>query len=110
MYLIIIVIILLYQICQTSNKENWIPYPEKVISEFKPYLTNCKECTHLKKEECGLCLNCGWCIDGSGEGKCVPGDYAGPHFQNDCQIWRHPHRFHRFKPRFAGRFFRKSNY
>jgi hypothetical protein len=107
-YLFIIVIIIL--LCTKQNKENWFPYPEKVISEFKPYLTNCKKCSYLRKEECDSCLNCGWCIDGSGNGKCVPGDSKGPHFNNDCQIWRHPYRFHRFKPRFSGRIFRKSNW
>ncbi len=106
MYLLIIIVIIAL-LCQTPNKENWIPYQQKVILDFTPYLNNCKNCSDLKKKECGFCLNCGWCIDSKGNGKCVPGDEKGPHFNNDCQIWRHPHRFHRFKPRFADKNFIK---
>jgi hypothetical protein len=68
----------------------------------------CKKCDKLKKEKCGLCQNCGWCIDEKGKGKCVPGDEKGPHFNNDCEIWRHPSRFNRFKPTFSGKTFNKD--
>jgi hypothetical protein len=97
-HIILVILFIFFFICN-QNKENY--YQEKVIQRFRPY-TFCKDCTHLDKTKCGLCINCGWCIDKSGKGKCVPGNAAGSHFHNDCAIWRHPNRFHRFRPRFSG--------
>jgi hypothetical protein len=106
--IIIIIVIALYYFIINKKEENF--YTRSPLLNFTPYYTGCKTCKGLDKESCGFCLNCGWCINKNGQGKCTPGDSNGPHFKNDCYIWRHPDRFHRFKPRFAGRKFTKFGY
>jgi hypothetical protein len=135
--LLAIIIIIILFVCSIQNEnfgvyhQNYDPYLLYTYeltdypSYIAPYLKNttllqlsepadqtwstiCKNCSHLGKEKCGLCRNCGWCIDKKGKGQCVPGDGKGPHLHADCEIWRHPYKFGRFKPRFSGRIFNKD--
>ncbi len=135
LFAIIIIIILALCTIKTENFALYARDPDSHIDDLlytydmleypfyiKPYLRNtkllqlaepadqtgsvfCKDCTNLRKEHCGLCRNCGWCINQKGEGKCVPGDKKGPHFHSDCDIWRHPYHFGKFRPAFSGRIF-----
>ena len=91
--ILLIIIVIIFTLCQ-NQKESFIPYRR-----------SCRNCSYLGKRKCGTCLNCGWCINSDGKGECVPGNAYGPYFRSDCIIWRHPHRFHRFRPRFYGRVF-----
>ncbi len=72
----------------------------------------CKNCNSLDKDKCGLCYECGWCIDRFGNGKCISGDMYGPFEYSDkknCQIYRHPSLFRRFSGPFTGRKFLKDS-
>ena len=93
--IIAIILFILWNICDVSQEN------------FFPYHADCRNCGYLDKIQCGRCLNCGWCINESGKGMCVPGDARGPYFKSDCVIWRHPSQFHRYRPRFYGRYFTK---
>lgn len=67
---------------------------------------NCQDCNSLDKTNCGLCFDCGWCIDKNGIGKCVSGGIQGPNNYLDrkiCNIYRHPSLFKRFNGPFTGR-------
>lgn len=88
-FLIILIIIFLYNKL-TKNNENF---------------TSCANCGYFDELECGSCPTCGFCIAPDGSGECVPGDINGPYFRSDCMIWKHPHQFKRYLPRFYGRRF-----
>lgn len=73
----------------------------------------CQDCSSLDKTKCGLCYECGWCIDKKGNGKCISGGMHGPHKCSDkkkCDIYRHPSLFKRFSHPFTGRKFIKEEY
>lgn len=112
--IIVIVIILLVLFCNTSEVEGFDGFGRfdglGYDKTFTPYHHNCRNCGNLGKGRCGSCLNCGWCINESGEGMCTPGDSRGPYFKSDCVVWRHPSQFNRFKPRFHGRKFPKHRF
>lgn len=81
--------------------------------ESKTGTKYCQDCSSLDKTECGLCYECGWCIDKKGNGKCVPGGMRGQHSCKDretCNIYRHPSLFKRFSGPFTGRKFIKEEY
>jgi hypothetical protein len=92
LFIIIIILYILY-----------INYDD--IEKFNFY--NCRNCGNLNKKKCDLCLDCGWCINNSGDGMCVPGNKNGPYFKDDCVIWKPYLRYNRYKPRFYGRKFPK---
>jgi hypothetical protein len=101
--IILFVIFVIIFLCKNDNENFYIRDPLLHLVSFKP---KCKRCNNLAKNECGRCLNCGWCIDKYGNGKCVSGDEKGSYdIDSDCKIWRHPSRFYRYKPRHFGRHF-----
>jgi hypothetical protein len=138
---IIVLIILAIMISCQKSKENFLSsskihepdllytyeyifHPEYIKPHYKNYnflelsqtpfrtgTKECKDCSSLDKDKCGLCFECGWCIDGSGKGKCVSGGMYGHHSFKDkknCQIYRHPSLFRRFSGPFTGRKFLKD--
>ena len=50
------------------------------------YKRYCPSCGHKSQSGCSKCMNCGWCVNASGHGECVPGDSYGPYFKN-CMYW-----------------------
>lgn len=58
-----------------------------------PFKGDCETCGKRSRRTCSGCKNCGYCLPYKGKGKCVPGDYKGPHFRDDCMVWEYgyPH-------------------
>lgn len=49
----------------------------------------CSSCGYLGRGECNNCVNCGYSINASGYGQCIPGDSNGPYFSLDTMIWEY---------------------
>jgi len=75
--LIILILLCLYVIMKYFNQENFA-----IPSQF-----GCQNCGDFTFDQCMNCVNCGFCIDQRGYGKCVPGNINGPMFESDCVQW-----------------------
>jgi len=53
------------------------------------YKKYCPSCGWRSRHSCSKCTNCGWCVNRSGYGECVPGDSSGPYFREDCVYWEY---------------------
>jgi len=78
--IIIIIIIIVGVILYYKSKSN----AENLVILDGQY---CKECNQMSRGMCGTCQNCGYCINESGQGECIPGDDYGPYFRKDCLRW-----------------------
>jgi len=63
-----------------GKKEGFYNYS----SYFKGY---CGECGSKTRYACSKCSNCGYSINASGVGSCVPGDASGSYFADDTMYW-----------------------
>ena len=48
----------------------------------------CRNCGDYGRGGCSSCINCGFAINESGTGQCVPGDARGPYFQQDAVAYQ----------------------
>ena len=83
---ILIVIVILLSIptifkCSLCNKKEGFLITQELYKRY------CPSCGEKNQSGCAKCMNCGWCVNASGHGKCVPGDNYGPYFVNDCLYW-----------------------
>ncbi len=83
-FYILIVIVVLVLLCTINTKK------EGYYSGITRY---CRNCGYLGRKKCNDCVNCGWCVNTSGEGMCVPGDHNGPYFRKDRALWN-PGKYH----------------
>ena len=67
---------------KTGSVEGFYTYP----GYYKKY---CGSCGWRSRYNCGKCTNCGYAINASGYGNCVPGDSSGPYFQDDALYWEY---------------------
>ncbi len=49
----------------------------------------CRNCGDYGRGGCSSCTNCGFAINESGMGQCVPGGPQGPYFQQDATGWQY---------------------
>ena len=49
----------------------------------------CQDCGYLSRGACSSCTNCGYAINASGYGSCVPGGPNGPYFQQDAVAYEY---------------------
>ena len=49
----------------------------------------CQDCGDYSRGGCASCSNCGFAINESGSGQCIPGDQKGPYFQQDAISWEY---------------------
>ena len=66
--------------CMNEKKEGFYTYN----SYFKGY---CSDCGSKTRYACSKCNNCGYSINASGVGHCVPGDASGSYFADDTMYW-----------------------
>lgn len=69
-----------------TNRTKWDPAWTNQTSK-DCYLENIKDCT--KYANCGICYK-------DGVKECIPGDYQGPFFKEDCELWEHTNFYDRF--------------
>lgn len=53
------------------------------------YKRYCPSCGNKSRYSCSNCTNCGYCINASGQGECVPADERGPFFRSDCTYFEY---------------------
>lgn len=89
------IILLAVILMRTSNKCNGIKLEEHDKSKegfytyYGYYKKYCPSCGWRSRYSCSKCTNCGWCVNASGYGECVPGDSSGPYFREDCTYWEY---------------------
>ena len=62
---------------------------ENFYTHYGYYKKYCPSCGWRSRYSCAKCTNCGYCINKSGYGECVPGDSSGPYFRRDCVYWEY---------------------
>jgi hypothetical protein len=53
------------------------------------------DCYNLTDRDCMKYTNCGLCIR-KGRKECIPGDYQGPLFKQDCDLWQYTDFYDRY--------------
>ncbi|QKF94284.1 hypothetical protein QKU48_gp0826 [Fadolivirus algeromassiliense] len=65
-----------------DKKEGFYSY----FGYFKNY---CGSCGHRSRYSCSKCINCGWAMNSTGAGQCLPGDSSGPFYNTDATYWEY---------------------
>ena len=89
--LVLFILSVLYFIFYRSNEFNKLSDSdvEQFYSNYGNYKKYCSSCSHRSRSKCSECRNCGYCITDNGRGYCVPGNYLGPHYNNNCKYWEY---------------------
>ena len=90
LYFLIILLLFFFIFC--NNNENFSNYVYGIVPYYNPfyYLYNrkyCRNCYNKGYYRCTNCVNCGFSINESGMGQCIPGGPKGPYFQGDTVQW-----------------------
>lgn len=84
-WVIILAILLLSTPTKCPNKD----LKEGFYTNYGYYKRYCPSCGWRSRYSCSKCTNCGYAINASGVGQCVPGDSQGPYFMQDALYWEY---------------------
>lgn len=77
--LFILVIIIIFVLLYRKNYEHFYYYGPRI----------CQNCGHHNARSCMSCVNCGLCVPYNGTAECIPGNFNGPYFRDDCIYWKY---------------------
>lgn len=86
-YIVILIWILIISVISLSIPTKCVSKKEPFYTYFGYYKNYCGSCGHRSRTSCSKCTNCGWGMDSNGAGKCMPGDQAGPWFNDNVMYW-----------------------
>lgn len=90
-WIIVLAVILMSTPTQCNKKV--LPEDDKSKEGFYTYYgyykKYCPSCGWRSRHSCSKCTNCGWSINSSGYGECIPGDSKGSYFSNNTMYWEY---------------------